>query len=69
MKSGKCPKCGGTEIYSNRDKVKKGYHSIIDFSALKNIMSETLVCGNCGFTEDYVYDKHLEKLKSKWKKI
>ena len=69
MKTGKCPKCGSKYIYSNKDKIKKGYHSIIDFAALKNIMSEIFVCGNCGFTEDYVYENHLEKIKSKWTKI
>ena len=69
MKSGKCPKCGSTDIYSNKDKFKKGYHSIIDFAALKNIMSETFICGNCGFVEDYTMKKYLEKIKSKWTKI
>ena len=69
MKSGKCPKCGSIELYSNRDKIKKGYHSIIDFTALKNILSETIVCGTCGFTEDFVYSESLDKIKSKWTKL
>ncbi len=70
MKSGKCPKCGSTDIYSNKNRSIKAGHRLLDFSGLKNIMSETFVCGNCGFVEDYVNDdNHLEKIKSKWTKV
>lgn len=68
MKNGKCPKCMGINVVNNRDKKLRGSHSVIQVGMLKNIMSLTCVCLDCGFVEDYIEDADMKRLKRMWKK-
>ncbi len=71
MKSGKCPKCGSTNVRKGRkpdkwtsDKVMVPLGGPID----GNARARLYVCLGCGLLEAYVCEpKELEKLRKKWK--
>ncbi len=71
MKSGKCPKCGSTNVHKGRkpgtwtsDKVMVPIGGPFD----ANAKVRQYVCIGCGYVETYVsVPKELEKLRNKWK--
>ena len=74
LKSGACPKCDGTEIYSTEREI----HKIVphDFGNNINILNrrpsptiDNFVCGNCGYVEFYVRPLGLETVKKNWDRL
>ncbi len=71
MRSGKCPKCGSTNVRKDRkpgtwtsDKVMVPLGGPFD----GNARARLYVCLGCGFVEAYVCEpKGLEKIRTKWK--
>lgn len=70
MKKNKiCPKCGGNEIYLvYGDSGAYGSGNNIPLSyvgrAWNNIPVDRYVCGNCGFSEEWIEYKYLVQLKN-----
>jgi predicted RNA-binding Zn-ribbon protein involved in translation (DUF1610 family) len=67
-KSGKCPKCGSSEIYRGRT---SWYRTILYFSVFRNFAGlMDYCCAKCGFLESYCID-HLgrEYIRKKWEKL
>lgn len=71
----KCPKCGGTEIYSDNGLSKSGDRSAINISNWKRLFIATYICLDCGYLEEYADSaelkdkKLLDKIKENWRKI
>ncbi len=64
MKSGKCPKCGSTSIYTQQNELQEtrvsGRLQVVD----------DYVCATCGYFETYLTDKDtLRKITERWKKV
>lgn len=72
--TGTCPKCNGTDIYTDRGCMKRGDRSSIGISSWKKFFLDVYICMACGFTEEYVSEddfkdpKKLAALKENWKK-
>ena len=67
MKSGKCPKCGSTEIYRGRGHNQR---SAINVSAFKVARVDDFVCTACGLTESYISDRiKLDAIKKSWSRV
>ena len=72
-KTGKCPKCGGQEIYTDRGQTKRGERASLGFSSWKQAYIDTYLCTTCGYLEEYVSPNDLkdtsklEKLRENWK--
>ncbi len=67
MKTGKCPKCGSSEIYC-QNKMRTG-RSALMLSVWSVIPLDEYVCGDCGYVESFVSDaKSLSKLTEKLEK-
>ncbi len=69
MKKGTCPKCGSTEIRTNRRKIHQGDHFYLGSAGLTGLYCHSYVCLDCGYLEDYVEPKYLAKMAEKWDKI
>jgi hypothetical protein len=70
-----CPKCNGTEIYTNKKANPRGERGQIVISGWKWMWVDLYMCMNCGFFEEYVNEedfkdeKKREKIKAVWKKV
>ncbi len=62
MRDGFCPKCNSDEIY-------KQDHYTIRISRFLNVPRVIYVCSDCGYCEQYVEDKRLSDIKTKWTRI
>lgn len=76
MKESKCcPKCNGTEIYTDRGLAKRGDRTSIAISSWSKLFLDTYVCLECGYLEEYVEDEYLKdpkkmaKAKENWRKL
>jgi len=75
LKSGNCPKCNSTEIYTTSGTTKRGERIIIPVTGSKFFLLEIYICTDCGHFEEFVPDKELEdktfinKIKESWKKV
>jgi len=75
LKSGKCPKCGSNEVYTDRGLLKRGERMQLVISSWKWYFLDTYICLNCFHFEEYVpeEDKHnekaIEKIKNNWNKV
>jgi predicted nucleic-acid-binding Zn-ribbon protein len=73
MKSGKCPKCGSSDVYVEIDMPLKGgpfgSNSIpVSFTSMAPL--DNYVCVGCGYVESYVADEdQLAAIKRKWSKV
>jgi len=76
LKSGVCPFCSSTEIYSNRNtevRCERGQFLAGTFGTWVKI--DTYVCMNCGRFEEFFNDKDFkaekvrEKILKNWEKI
>lgn len=71
--TGICPKCSGTEIYTDADLTKRGDRGDIGISSWTRLFLDVYVCATCGFIEEYVRnndltdDKKIATLKENWK--
>ncbi|MBP7584639.1 MAG: hypothetical protein KBA61_11425 [Spirochaetes bacterium] len=72
MKStGKCPRCGSTDVYHNNGKLQFSDRSFITTSFFTRAPLVTYACASCGYVEDYLdisKTSHLERLRKKWKR-
>jgi len=67
MKSGKCPKCGSSEIYRGRGHNQR---SAINVGMFKYARVEDFVCVACGLTESYITDRaKLDAIKNSWARV
>ena len=57
--TGKCPKCGSTDIFIR--KPKKGEYRGIPLGWTAET-PETYICKQCGYIEEYFVDYQIEKL-------
>ncbi len=64
MKSGHCPKCGGTDIIEVAEQTRGGI--ISGQTIFTMIYSRRYVCGNCGFMEEYADESDIPKLKKRY---
>ncbi|MCJ7524070.1 MAG: hypothetical protein MUP71_02480 [Candidatus Aminicenantes bacterium] len=70
MKNGKCPRCGGKEIFNGSSVSNKSgmqHSNTIPVSLLRMAALNNFVCGQCGYLESYIAkDKDLAAIKKKW---
>ncbi len=70
MKTGVCPKCQSTEIYSGADiPLKKGPFgsNAIPVSMTSIATLDNYVCTDCGYVESYIGEgEKLEEIRLKW---
>ena len=59
MRDGFCPKCDSNEIF-------KQDHYTIRISRFVNAPRVIYICADCGYCEQYVEDKRLQDIKTKW---
>jgi predicted nucleic-acid-binding Zn-ribbon protein len=75
MKSGVCPKCGSTEVYSGAHISNKrgGYYAnTIPLGGYwaQGVALDNYVCVNCGYVESYISDeKALREIAQKWPRV
>lgn len=74
MKTGKCPKCESTNIYTDGNP-KRGDRSSIQVTSWKKFFIDIYICFDCGFTEEYITqedlknEKLISRVKEQWKKL
>lgn len=75
LRTGKCPKCGSEEVYTDKDLLKRGERMQLVISSWKWYPLDTYLCLNCFHFEEHIPDKGkgdaktIEKIKKKWKKV
>ena len=73
MKTGVCPKCQSTEIYSGADiPLKKGPFgsNAIPVSMTSIAALDNYVCADCGYVESYVGEREkLKEIHRKWERV
>jgi len=75
LKSGTCPKCGSTDVYTNTGQNKRGERMQLPVSSMKWYFLDTYICTNCFHFEEYVSDKEkmdagiVDKIKKEWNKV
>jgi hypothetical protein len=74
-KTGCCPNCSSTEVYTTKGTPKRGDRSSIGVSSFTSVFIDLYICTNCGFIEEYAEEadlknpKKMEKLKIIFKKV
>ena len=75
-KTGICPKCNASEIYTNSKEKPRGERSSIPLSAWASYLTvTTYICLECGFVEEYITpndllnEKKIEKIRTTWRKV
>lgn len=73
MKTGKCPKCGSTDVHSGSDiMLKSGPFNCnaIPVSMTSVAALDNFVCAECGLVESYIADESKRKeIARKWPKL
>ena len=75
MKSGRCPKCGATDIRMRRPTRWKWAFSdvfLISTTMWKSpsTLLDCVVCAHCGYVERYVSDpKALQAIAAQWERV
>ena len=76
LKSGACPRCGGKEVYSDKDKeTRHNERAYMMASPMTGFTIDTYMCLACGYFEEYFKDKDVKsektisKIKEKWTKV
>ncbi|QYG95072.1 hypothetical protein HC251_23330 [Iamia sp. SCSIO 61187] len=82
MRSGTCPKCGGTEVYAARNGLGLGEHSRVGLrphiepgfrGALVPHQTNDLwhyLCAACGYTEAYLHDDQaMAFVRQRWVRV
>ena len=73
--SGKCPKCGSSEVYSNRHMgrwVRGGsyWSNTIPVTGMSNGVLENYICTDCGYMEVYLAEPDkLNKVRKQWTRV
>lgn len=72
MKSGKCPKCGSSEVYFGANvfpKIGPFASNSIPISITSVAALDNYVCAACGYLESYVAEAFKrDEIRRKWKK-
>lgn len=75
LKSGTCPGCGSTEVYSNSNLPSRGERNSISVSGMRRLYMFVIICTKCGLFYEYIPqnelddEKAIEKIKETWLKI
>lgn len=70
-----CPKCQGTELYTDSGKLKRGERCSLPVTSWTHVFVDIYICLKCGLVEEYNTDKELNnvekmnKIKSEFKKV
>ena len=73
--SKKCPKCSGTNIYTNEALTKRGERGLLPVTMWKSAYVTAYVCTDCGYFEEYIAQSELDsgkvidKIKQEWEKL
>jgi len=75
LKTGTCPKCSSTEVYTDRGLTKRGERMQLVISSWKWYFLDTYICLNCYHFEEHISEKEkgdpkiVEKIKESWNKV
>ena len=71
MKSGTCPKCSSTEIYTKRNGIQSDIAFRFAYLALRAPYLDAYICMSCGYFEQYIADvaELHDDIKQDWKKV
>lgn len=75
LKSGICPKCKATEVYTEAGLGKRGERVSIAINGWQRFYIDTYICAACGHFEEYIPESELkkskaqEKLRKDWRKV
>lgn len=70
MKNSKvCPKCGSVDIFlvpGSAGAYGTGNNIQVGWSNFSAVLVDRFVCGNCGYSEEWIDKEDLQKLKKKY---
>ena len=73
MKTGKCPKCGSSSVYTRRNGIGEdsGARYIHGLSFVTTVTPvDTFLCTECGYFEHYIADRdRLCEVPEKWDEV
>lgn len=73
LRTGTCPNCGSTRVYSGVDApMKQGTHdsNAIPVTLWDSAALDNYVCVDCGFVESYIGSREiLELIPKKWPRV
>ena len=61
-RTGRCPKCGGRDLLA----VEPGLYNSFPTGFFSNAKIQRYVCRNCGYTEEWIAEDSMEKLRHSW---
>ena len=65
-----CPKCGSYDLFMVRGYTGgygTGNNIMVGATIFSAVPVHRYVCGNCGFTEEYIDRKDIEKVRNSWR--
>ncbi len=66
-KTGICPKCSSNNVVAVNT-IGNGHNIALGTTLLSAVFVNRYVCCDCGYTEEWVKQKDLEKIKKKYSK-
>jgi hypothetical protein len=75
LKSGTCPQCNSTDVYTNAGKPKIGDRMVVAVTGWRHYSLDTYICCNCSHFEEHIPEKEfkdpkvMEKIRKMWKKV
>ena len=72
--SKQCPKCNGTEIFTDEGIAKRGDRVALGVDSWTRIFIATYVCLDCGYVDEYIDkesmdEKRKEKIRKNWRPL
>ena len=61
-RTGCCPKCGSTDLLV----VEPGLYNSFPTGLFSNARIQRYVCRSCGYTEEWVAEESMEKIRHSW---
>ena len=61
-RTGRCPKCGSTDLLA----VEPGLYNSFPTGPFSNARIQRYVCRSCGYTEEWIAEDSMEKLRHSW---
>lgn len=61
-RTGRCPKCGGRDLLA----VEPGLYNSFPTGFFSNAKIQRYVCRSCGYTEEWIAEDSMEKLRHSW---
>ena len=74
-KSRKCPKCNSSEVFTDEGNIMRTENSARAISTWSRFKVATYICSACGYLEEYMSEKDLQKsakmdkIRDKWEKV